>query len=84
MTLKETNPIAYAEFSYYRKQNIDFDIENVSADSREIVFWKCQANPLHTWATSIYRRKDSSVDKGCLYIPLHETHLHGHLEPLSR
>ena len=65
MTLKESNPKAYDEFFYYRKQITDFDIENISANSKAIVFWKCKKNSNHIWATAIYRRGNPSVDVGC-------------------
>lgn len=65
MTLKEDNPIAYTQIYIPSEIPYKFDIETISSNSSEIIYWHCEKDHAHIWASYVYVRGNKDDDIGC-------------------
>ena len=67
MTLKEDNPVAFTQIYIPSEIPYKFDIETISSNSSEIIYWQCEKDHAHIWASYVYIRGNKDDDIGCPY-----------------
>ena len=63
--LKDTNIVAYNQINMELSELNINDLDYMRNDIIQVVYWQCDQNPLHIWATSVYERGTVEVDNGC-------------------
>lgn len=59
MKLREVNKIAYSQWSHEKNKRLNSD--EISSTSKEIVYWQCDQEEDHIWASHIFARAESDT-----------------------